>query len=90
MRDSDSHLINLTWIDTQTGINRTQWEDETCIYTDVAYLDGSKSTRYAQCHNGSSLFYPGLTEPNVLYKESGYLYNRMSVYYANGTAEEFE
>jgi hypothetical protein len=47
-------------------------------------------TSFTQCNNGTTRYYPGESEPLVLYKEAGYKYGQLSVYYANGTVEMLE
>lgn len=80
----------LTWINAEDRINQTQWKDNNCAYTEVSYLNGTNMTSFAQCYNGTTRYYPGESDPLVLYKETGVRYGHLSIYYANGTVEVLE
>ena len=41
---------------------------------------------YAQCFNGTTRFYPGLDEPDIIYKETGYDRSQITIFYANSTS----
>lgn len=70
--NQSSSFYDYTWINSNSSTNQTQWRDDFCTYTEVSFMNGTNMTRYAQCSNGTTFYYPGLNEPEILYKSTNY------------------